>query len=252
MKHKIFRITTYGSMFLLMALYLLDIATFDSSDTVGMTITRACASAMFVSMLLSYGTDVWGIKCGFGRAVLLGLPAFLVAVNNFPWIPFLSGGVTITADAKSIAMLALECIFIGIFEEAAFRGIILELVLDHFGGTKKGVFNSILITSAAFGLIHLFNLFAGAGFGTTLQQVGYSFLIGGMCAIVFVGTRCLPLAMLIHAIYDFCGYLIPRCGEGEMWTVPEITLTAVLGVLAFAYYLVAVTKLETRKTIFER
>lgn len=244
MRHKIGRVTAYASMAVLMILYLLDIASFDSADTVGMTVTRAFGSMMFVSLIISYGTDVWRTKNGFVHALLFALPALVIAVNNFPWIPFLSGGVTVDGDVHAIVLLAVECLFIGIFEEAAFRGIILDLVLERFGNTKKGVFMSIVVTSAAFGLIHIFNLFAGAGFGATVQQIGYSFLIGGMCGVVFVKTKCLPLAMLIHAIYDFCGYLVPRCGAGTVWTVPEIALTAVVSVLVFVFYVWEATRLD--------
>ncbi len=201
---------------------------------------------MFVSLLISYGTDVWRTKNGLAHALLFALPALVIAINNFPWIPFLSGGVSVDAGKSEIAMLAVECVFIGIFEEAAFRGIILDLVLERFGNTKKGVFTSLVVTSAAFGLIHIFNLFAGAGFGATVQQIGYSFLIGGMCGVVFVKTGCLPLAMAIHAIYDFCGYLVPRCGSGTMWTAPEIVLTAVVAVLVFVFYVWEATRLEPR------
>lgn len=246
MRHKIGRTAAYASMVLLMVLYLLDIASFDSANTVGMTVTRACGSAMFVSLIISYGTDVWRTRNGFLRAVAFALPAFAIAINNFPWIPFLSGEVAVDGDVRAIALLAVECLFIGIFEEAAFRGIILDLVLDRFGGTKKGVFMSIVVTSAAFGLIHIFNLIAGAGFGATLQQIGYSFLIGGMCGVVFVKTKCLPLAMLIHAVYDFCGYLVPRCGSGTVWTASEIALTAVVAVLVFVFYVWEATRLEPR------
>lgn len=247
MRSKAFLAASYLSMAALAILYLCGVASFDSSDEVGMTVTRACGSAAFVSLILYYGTDVWRVKNGAAGAFLFAAPAFVIAVNNFPWIPFLSGGVEVTGTATDVAMLALECLFIGIFEETAFRGIILDLVLERFGETKKGVFCSLVVTSAAFGLVHLFNLFAGAGFGATLQQVGYSFLIGGMCGVVFVKTRSLPIAILIHAVYDFCGYLIPRLGEGKIWTVPEIVLTAVVAVAVFVFYVREATRLEPYK-----
>ncbi len=244
MRHEIFRKLAFGSMIALFALWYLDIASFDSADKLGMTVTRALGSAAFVFLIISYGTKVWKPTPSIGKAMLFALPAFVIAVNNFPWIPYISGEVTVTGGAKEIALLALECVFIGVFEEAAFRGIILDLVLLQYGKTKKGVFVSLVATSAAFGLIHAFNLLAGAGFGATLQQIGYSFLIGGMCGVVFVKTKCLPLAMLIHALYDFCGYLIPRLGEGKMWTAAEIVLTAVVAVVVCVFYVYEATRLE--------
>ncbi len=244
MRHNIFRKLAFGAMMTLFVLWFLDIASFDSADRLGMTVTRALGSAAFVFLIISYGTKVWRPMPSFGRAMLFSLPAFAVAINNFPWIPFLTGGVTVMGCTGEIALLALECLFIGIFEETAFRGIILDLVLTQYGKTKKGVFMSILVTSAAFGLIHVFNLFAGAGFGATVQQIGYSFLVGGMCAVVFVKTKSLPIAIAIHAVYDFCGYLIPRLGEGKMWTAAEIALTAVVAVIVCVFYVYEATRLE--------
>lgn len=246
MRHKLGRAAAFASMLLLLVLYALDIASFDGADTVGMTVTRACGSAAFVSLIISYGTDVWRPKSALS-ALLFAAPAFVIAINNFPWIPYLSGGISITGDARALVLFAVECLFIGIFEEAAFRGIILDLVLERFGRTKKGVFGSLVVTSAAFGFIHIFNLFAGAGFGATLQQVGYSFLIGGMCGIVFVKTKCLPLAILIHAVYDFCGYLVPRYGEGKIWTASEIALTATVALVVFVFYLREAMRFESYK-----
>ncbi len=236
MKQKIFRFAAFFALGALILLWIFGVASFDSADRAGMTLTRALGSLMFVCLIISYGTDVWRPQPTVARALAFSLPAFAVALNNFPWVPFVSGGVKVTGVAEQLAFLAVECFFIGLFEEAAFRGIILDLVLERYGRTKKGVFWSLVGTSAAFGAVHLLNLFAGAGVGATLQQVGYSFLIGGMCGVVFVKTKCLPLAVLIHAVYDFCGYLIPRLGEGEMWTAGEIVLTVAVAVIVCIFY----------------
>ena len=87
-----------------------------------------------------------------------------------------------------------------------------------------------LISSALFGLIHLANLLEGAGVVETLMQVGYSFLIGGMCSIVLLKTRNILPCILLHTIFDFCGSLIPTLGSGEIWNPPTILFTAVLAV----------------------
>ncbi len=236
MKRKLLYTAAFAAIAVLAELFLLGIASFDSSDAVGMAVTRACGSAAFVALIVADGKRLFAPHPNFGRALLFSLPAFAIAINNFPIIPIVTGEARLDADAGALAMLMLECLLIGLFEETAFRGIILVTILERFSKTKKQLFVSLVISSAVFGLVHIFNLFAGAGVGPTLQQVGYSFLIGGMCAVVMVKTRCLPLCVAIHAIYDFCGFAVPRLGSGTIWTASEIALTVLLAVIVFVYF----------------
>lgn len=250
MKRKLCLAVAVLAMAALAVLFALGIASLDASDAFGMSVTRACGVAAFIALIIRDGTRVWALCPSFGKALLFSLPAFAVAVNNFPIIPFLSGGVTINAPPSGILALALECLIIGIFEEAAFRGIILTAVLSRFSETKKQVFLSLVITSAAFGLVHIFNLLAGAGIVPTLQQVGYSFLIGGMCAVVLLKTHSLTLAILIHAVYDFCGFIVPRLGSGKIWTPAEIVLTVIVAVIVFVFYVNEAFKLSPEDAEF--
>lgn len=236
MKRKLLYAAAFAAIAALAVLFLLGIASFDSGDAVGMSVTRACGSVAFIALIAADGRRLFAPRPNFWRALAFSLPAFAIAINNFPIIPIITGEARLDADVGALAMLALECFLIGLFEETAFRGIILVTILERFSETKKQVIASLVISSAAFGLVHILNLFAGAGFGPTLQQVGYSFLIGGMCAVVMVRTRSLPLCVMIHAIYDFCGFAVPRLGSGTIWTVPEIVLTVVLAVIVFVYF----------------
>ena len=67
------------------------------------------------------------------------------------------------------------------------------------------------------------------------MQVGYSFLIGGMCAIALLKTGCIWIPALIHGIYDAGGFLIESAGQGEIWTTPAIILTAAVSLPVFGY-----------------
>jgi len=83
----------------------------------------------------------------------------------------------------------------------------------------------------------LVNLLEGAGFGATVLQVGYSFLIGGMCSIVLLKTGNLLYCILLHGIYDFGGGLIPTLGSGELWDTPTVVLTVILSVIVIVWML---------------
>ena len=161
-----------------------------------------------------------------------------MAVNNLPIVALAQGSVSLTAPAGKAAAFALQCIGVGLFEEEAFRGVIFPFVLGHTGTGRKGRFQAVILSSAAFGLLHLVNLFGGFSGGVFLQ-VGYSFLIGAMLAIcMFRGAGVLPCA-IIHALFNFCGNLFFEGGNATfstVWTWQEILLTAAVGVAAAAYF----------------
>ena len=98
----------------------------------------------------------------------------------------------------------------------------------------------VLLSSALFGLTHLLNLFSGAAVGATALQVGYSFLIGCMLAVVYLHTGSLCGCIFLHAVYNFGGMLVPTLGQGafaDIWNLPTVLITAVLAVFAIVFYL---------------
>lgn len=237
-------VTAVAGALVLTVLAAAGVAGFDGSDPVKLTVTRICGSVSFIGVILylDYRPRAKKITAWGAASIFVALA---VAVNNLPILPLLSGEATVTAGPTEIALYAAESFFIGLFEETAFRGVLLITVAERFGGTRRGLFLSAVITSAAFGAAHLLNLFSGAGIGPTLLQVSYSFLIGGMCSMLLLLTGSLTACVLVHAIYDFGGYLVPRLGAGTVWTAPEVALTVVVGVAALAFFLAAARKLDT-------
>ena len=170
------------------------------------------------------------------------LPSLAVAVNNFPILGYLQGQVWLERE-DLIWLFALECLLIGGFEELAFRGVFLPALLERYGKDRKSFRLTVIGSSAAFGLVHLANLLEGAGIGATLLQVGYSFLIGGMCAVVLLKTGNLLYCILLHAVYDFGGrFLI--IGAGTLWDLPTVIWTAVLAVAVTVWLTVVFWRLD--------
>ena len=58
-----------------------------------------------------------------------------------------------------------------------------------------------------------------------------------MCAVVLLKTHCLPFCVLLHAVYNFGGTLVPTFGSGTVWDPVTVTVTAVLGVIVLLYFL---------------
>lgn len=167
-------------------------------------------------------------------AILAVLPAFAVAVNNFPFVSFLSGDCGLDAPIGKILIYALFCLSVGVFEEMAFRGCVLMYLLKSRRDSRKGIFMAILWSSVVFGLIHLINLFTSSP-GAVLLQIGYSALIGALCSLVLLATKNIWLCVLLHATYNFVGNVVSELGNGEMWTLPQMIFTAVIAVAVTAY-----------------
>ena len=113
------------------------------------------------------------------------------------------------------------------------------------------LFASVL-SSAIFGLVHLMNMFAGASVGGVILQVGYSFLIGGMCSIMLVKTANVWYSVILHTIYNFAGGVVGQLGSGTIWTLPTVVLTVVVSIVivVYVFFLLArVTKEEIAKTV---
>ncbi len=207
-----------------------------------MTLTRLVGAAVFLVLLLTEGYRLLHPARGFkplGGFLLFFLPPLAVAVNNLPLIGLLTGEATISRSSPlDWLWYSLMCLSIGLFEEFAFRGVVLPMFAERRHRTRKGLFISIILTSAVFGAVHLVNLAMGAGLGGVIRQIGYSFLIGAMCAVVLFQTRNIWLCVLLHATFDFGGMMLDSrvgLGTGKIWNLPTILITVLLAVATTAY-----------------
>ena len=216
-----------------------------TSQLVYMTLTRLLGGAIFVTLTLYLGYKVMNPFRIKAKELAFTVPAFAVVINNLPIIPLISGEAEINASGLQIFLLAAECLAIGLFEETAFRGVVLLGIMEKRRNGTKDLFVSIVLSSAVFGVIHLVNLFTSSP-GAVLLQIGYSFLIGAMCAVVLIRTANIWLCVVLHAVYDFCGSLVPTFGDGVIWTAPEVLLTVVISLAAAAYFIIALIKTDVR------
>ena len=202
-------------------------------------LTRLLAGVFFLLLIKESGLRVfsWTPAGEFATSVLLTLPALLVAVNNLPAISLATGDCGITDTPLWVAIFFVQCMCVGFFEELAFRGLLFPYFLKKCK-TRLHVFLCIAGTSCLFGLYHLLNLLEGAGIGPVFQQVGYSALVGAMCAACMLLTGNVVVPVILHGVYNFCGLVVPTLGGGTWWDVPTIVITVVLAVAATAYFAV--------------
>ena len=209
----------------------------------------ALGSVVFVCMTIYMGYRVWGIKKPWMRSLLFGLPALAVAVNNAPIIGLATGNAYITDPVGGVLIMLAYCLAIGTFEEFAFRGLFFMMILEDRRKSTKQIFWTTAISSAVFGLVHLVNLAVGAGPGATLLQVGYSFLIGGMCAIVLLKTGSIWYCVLLHTVYDIGGTIL-YVGGGVRWDAVTVNINAVLGVAVSVFMTVALMRIKPEDIAF--
>lgn len=210
----------------------------------------AFAFKIICSILPVYLMFQFGLKkavTGFGggvRGVLLCVPAFLVALDNFPFLPLFNGDLAFNGAIGGLFPYVLYCLSIGIMEETIFRGTIFPLFLYKFQHNKKGAFWAIAASSAIFGAMHLLNLLGGFS-PMVFLQVGYSFLIGCMCATALLFSGNITVPIIIHALFDVGGFLTDSgfC-SGTLWTTGNVILTAVLSVIFAAVIVFAFFKTD--------
>ena len=206
-----------------------------AGKSVGMIVTRGLGSCVFLTIIVYKGYTILNPTKRLGKAILLSLPAILVVINNLPIYPLISGLAWVDAPAVNILLLFVECFAVALFEESCFRGVVLAGFLEKRRSTKKGQFLSIVFTSAVFGAVHLVNIFMGSSPVAVLMQIGYSFLIGAMCSVVLFKSSNLWLCVMLHAVFNFNGALVPTLGDGVIWEPITVTVTAILAILTTAY-----------------
>lgn len=175
--------------------------------------------------------------------------ALIISVNNFPIIGVINKNVTFDFSVLELVFYVVYCFFVAFIEELAFRGIVLPLFYVKFKNKKRGVVLTVFFSSLVFGLTHLLNLFGGASILSTLLQVGYSFLIGSMCAAVFIATKNISFAVLIHFVFDIGGLLLNKRGiaSGNQWDIVTVIITCVLGVIALVYFVIYLFKCKNEE-----
>ena len=217
------------------------------NELLKISVTRLLGAGIFVAVMIYMGySRIFRLhEKGRHEKILLSLPFMLVAVNNLPIYGLVTGNAYLEDSSPlSMTLFILSCTAIGLFEEFAFRGTLLMFLLERRKDTRKKIFWMIVLASAIFGLIHLVNLAEGAAVGPVILQVGYSFLIGGMCAVAMIFTKSIWLPVILHAVFDFCGKMVPTLGRGEIWDTFTVILTAVIGTAIFIYTLLVFKKIE--------
>ena len=230
--------------------------TTDNGNTLYEIIVRAVGIVAFtiLTVALGYGKIFVPKEKNDLHSIAFLCGCFIIAINNFPFAALLGGKVYVAAEWGNLAFYGLLCLFVGGFEEIAFRGFLFMLLLGRGKKNTKGAFLAIVLSSVVFGAVHSVNLLSGANVVSVILQVGYSALIGALASVILLKTHNIWYCILLHALYNFNGGLVDRFGEGNMWTPPQIVLTAVVAILIAAWVIYEFIKIPEGKikTLFEK
>lgn len=159
--------------------------------------------------------------------LLFAIPALAVGVVNFPFSALIRG--TAVIGRKDLLWLfLLKCLSVALLEESFFRGFLLPLLS---GDAPRRKLLAVLLSAAAFSLIHLVNL-ATSPAEAVLLQVGYTFLLGCMLAVVLLKTGNVWLCVIVHLLFDVGGTIVSDLGSGSPHDLLFWILTAAVGTAA--------------------
>ena len=179
------------------------------------------------------------------KNLLWCLPCLMVALVNFPYSALIKGDATVEYG-NLMGLYILYIISIALLEELVFRGILLSYFMDLFRNNKLKHFWAVLISSAIFSLFHFTNLLNGDGIVIVLQQVGYTFLIGAMFAVITLKCKNIWLAVIAHALFDFGGLLTGTIASGDPHDGVFWILTIACGILCAGHIVVTLINLDRK------
>ena len=171
---------------------------------------------------------------GFGSFAIFGsilfIGANLLGVFNFdPEFLFRDPNPSYLGVASIGWFIWIFMIRPGIWEEVAFRGVVIPLLSKKY----KHIF-SILISGVIFGLAHAFNivgvLLSGGNHLLTLFQVIYTTLIGFSMGYMYLKTKSLLPSIIYHYLIDTVGMVFLNVSIENVFLV-GVFLIVFLGVI---------------------
>lgn len=193
------------------ALIVVLLANVDSDSLWAMIIPEFFGAMAAVMLFVAIGGRTWAtirrdditFTIGYGWWAL----AIAFTLMLFDISDYLYGTTSLSPHWVSLLLETfLLCLFIGVFEEFLFRGIIFHALLAVMGDTHKGLMRAVFITSLIFGCAHVsFDTDFASTLATT--QAVLKIIQTGMFSVLLctttLRTRHIVGASLFHALDDF-------------------------------------------------
>lgn len=202
-------------------------------------LARPIYRAVFVLILFFYMRNkkaltyygIRSLKELDSKALLYYIPFGLMLIAPFVF------GVHSSYSWDQVIVFSIDALCIGFIEEILFRAFLFKTFQE-----KSNVL-AIVISSCAFGFIHIVNLFSGADIAITLVQIVFCCAFGFACAVFICRTNNVIPCVLCHGLLDAIGLF---------WTEEtneHIMYFGMLAVISLAYgiYLLKMDKPATKQ-----
>ena len=166
------------------------------------------------------------------KAVWLVWPFVIFTLLNLDSL--ISGSLVIDTSRPALIIIYIfRNLAIGFCEEVMARSVVLVVMLQKWGNTRRGVYQAVLVSSVLFGVSHIFNLLAGRSpVLASLTQMTYSFVFGVAFSACFLRNNAIWPVMIMHAVVDMAGGLHHiAMGGASQAPVANSTITQVVTTL---------------------
>jgi len=176
------------------------------------------------------------------RNILIGILSFILFALSAVLFGAIFGEYTFNFDVLfgyPNWVLLYIMLIPGIWEEIAFRGVILNLQLKKY----SRVDSAIILNGIIFGLLHFQNILAGYDLFYVLSQVFYASCLGIALAYIYVKTESLLPCIMFHYLVDTFGLLFqntqfPNFAAANAFVMYGLSLVPMILILLFTKLIV--------------
>lgn len=169
--------------------------------------------AIVIFYIRIFDRNSFGLKSrNYFRGILTGILMLFILIPNVAIIitSYMNIGAPVKMPSLYLFIIVIiEQIFVGIFEEFLFRGLILNTLLEKTKHLQyKGMIWSLLLSSLLFGSVHLLNLFDNPQqIYSTISQVFAATFIGVFLGALYLRSENIWVVVFYHALIDIASDL---------------------------------------------
>jgi membrane protease YdiL (CAAX protease family) len=222
----------------------------EGQETVALLVARLVTTLAIVALLWRLG---WLRATGVARAgtwqvwlVTLGATAYEIVIGLWAFFGSLRLDGVASLDDLALPLAGLTA---GIVEELVFRGAILYAFVRVWGNSRRGLFQSALLSAVLFGALHAINAVFGKALPLALLQVLNAMLSGVLyAALVLKGGSVWPIVFW-HAALNTVVNLQVAATPGFAETIPGNLLIVLFDLPLLAYGLLLLRRMPLRDVV---
>lgn len=153
-----------------------------------------------------------GFSLAFAKGWYILTAGLIFAVLNFLSIDF-----SHSPSFQKTAAFFIETIFVALFEEMLFRGIIQNYITEDYEKRQKNIWGGLCLAAGMFASVHFLNL-AGRPYFIlgTFTQVMYTFCLGLLIGTVYWTSKNIRVCFLLHYLFNILGNYSSLFADGTL------------------------------------